>query len=184
MKGILCGILSAAAALSLCSAVFAAEVEITRAEQSFAGDVTVECTLSDASAGTGITVLACEYNDATYSKDIIYIDQFNASVTDGKFSFGFKPAQWTNTAKTYIVRVGGEDIDTPAQRIIAFYGVGVFSAGDINGDGIVDEADAKLLLAHISGTAVLSSAQLAAGDVHADTAIDMLDVIAILNKKN
>ena len=178
MKKLLCTLLSV---FALCTSVYAAEAEITRAEQGTAGEITVECTLSDAAAGRGVTVLACEYNDTTYSKDIIYIDQFDANVTDNKFSFTFKPAQWTDKAKAYIVRVGGEDIDTPAYRVIAFYGVGVFSAGDINGDGAVDELDARLLLAYISNTAYLSPEQLAAADVHADSSVDMLDVIEILN---
>ena len=180
MRKIICGLLSAAALLSLCTAVSAAEVSVTKAEQDTNGTVKVECTLSEASAGENITVLACEYNDATYSKDMIYIDQFNAAVTDNKFSFSFAPASWTNTAKTYIVRVGGADIDTPAERIIAFYGVRVFSAGDINGDKVVDELDARLLLSYLSGTAYLTPQQPAAADIHVDSSIDMLDVIAIL----
>ena len=181
MKKIISVLLGVFAALSMCTGVFAATVEITKAEQQMSDNsIKVECTLSDAAAGENITVLACEYNDATYSKDIIYVDQFNASVTDNKFSFSFKPASWTNTAKTYIVRVGGADIDTPEYRIIAFYGVKVFSAGDINGDKVVDELDAALLLRYLSGLELLSDEQLEAANVKADDTVDMLDVIAIM----
>ncbi len=182
MKKLLFFMLSILTAFSLYTAVLAAEVEITKAEQDLSGNIKVECTLNDASAGENITVLACEYNDASYSKDIIYIDQFNADVTDKKFNFTFHPASWTNAEKAYIVRVGGADIDTPAYRIIAFYGVKVFSAGDINGDKVVDELDAKLLLGYISNTVYLSREQLEAADVRADNNINMLDVIEILNK--
>ena len=187
MKKIICSILSALTVLLPCTAAFAAEVSVTKAEQNMTDNkITVECTLSDASVGENITVLACEYNDATYSKDIIYIDQFNASVTDNKFSFAFAPASWTDTAKTYIVRVGGADIDTPEYRIIAFYGVKVFSAGDINGDKVVDEADASLLLRYLSDLENLTDEQLEAANVHTDATegiVDMLDVVEILNKK-
>ena len=184
MKKFIFGLVGTFAALAMSTGVFAATVGITKAEQQPTDNkIKVECTLSDETAGENITVLACEYNDATYSKDIIYIDQFSASVTDNKFSFSFTPASWTNTAKTYIVRVGGQDIDTPEYRIIAFYGVKVFSAGDINGDKKVDEIDAALLLRYISDLEALTDEQLEAANVHADDNVDMLDVIQILNTK-
>ena len=51
--------------------------------------------------------------------------------------------------------------------------------GDINLDGQIDDADAKLLLRHISGISKLDADRLARADVNNDGNIDLLDVIAI-----
>ena len=55
-------------------------------------------------------------------------------------------------------------------------------AGDVELDGDVDKVDAALLLKHISGIEKLTPAQYSAAFVNDDTNVDMLDVIAILNK--
>ena len=55
--------------------------------------------------------------------------------------------------------------------------------GDVDENGKVEQADAALLLKHISTdtTAELSSRQKRVADVYTDGNVDMLDVIAILN---
>ena len=55
-------------------------------------------------------------------------------------------------------------------------------AGDVELDGDIDKVDAALLLKHISGIEKLTPAQYSAAFVTDDTDVDMLDVIAILNK--
>ena len=55
--------------------------------------------------------------------------------------------------------------------------------GDINNDSTVNTEDADLLLKHLSGLVSLSANQLAAAKVNNDDAIDLLDVIEILNIK-
>lgn len=55
--------------------------------------------------------------------------------------------------------------------------------GDIDLDGDVDDTDAALVLKYICGTGTLTPEQLSAAYVNSDNAVDMLDVIAILQNK-
>ena len=52
--------------------------------------------------------------------------------------------------------------------------------GDVNLDGVVDLADAILLMQHLSGSIDLSSKQLKAADINKDGAVNVGDVIIIM----
>ncbi|MBQ9519281.1 MAG: dockerin type I repeat-containing protein, partial [Firmicutes bacterium] len=57
----------------------------------------------------------------------------------------------------------------------------IYKAGDLNGDGSVNETDAKMLLKHLSGISPLTSEQRGRAYVNNDARIDMLDVLTILD---
>lgn len=59
-----------------------------------------------------------------------------------------------------------------------------YKQGDLNENGKLDKEDAKMLLAHISGGTQLDDEQYERADVNDDGYMDVLDVIAILNKLN
>ncbi|MGN0462775.1 MAG: dockerin type I repeat-containing protein, partial [Ruminococcus sp.] len=164
---------------SLC---FAASVSIESAAQTSTGEIAVKCSITEPNAEQVITVIACESGDETYLNDIIYVNQFTADIAqDNTFSFNFLPADWTDTNKVYLVRVGGYGIDTPDSMLIAFYDGKTYIAGDIDASGTVDNIDAALLLRYLSGISDLTSPQIAAGDVNKDVSVDMIDVIEIIN---
>ncbi len=181
-KLILC---TAGVMLSFCFGVntFAAtKASIESAVQEPTGAIQVNCSIKEPNVMQEITVMACEYGDETFLNDVIYADQFSADISkENEFSFSFSPANWTDTAKAYIVRVGGTNIDVPASMLIAFYDGKIYKAGDVNGNGVVDEIDASLLLKYISNAKDLRGAQVAAGDINKDSIVDMIDVIGILN---
>lgn len=58
----------------------------------------------------------------------------------------------------------------------------VYDIGDVNFDGNTDKIDSALIMKHISRIKELSVSQLAYADVNSDGTVDMLDVIAVLNK--
>ena len=87
------------------------------------------------------------------------------------------PSWWVDTNKVYIVRVGGDSIDTPDSMIIAFYDGKVYKAGDIDGNDDINKTDAALLLKYLK----LNSRQMAAADVNSDTNVDLTDAIKIVD---
>lgn len=157
-------------------------VNIEKAQQSSTGEVNIECSITNPNSTQNITVLSCEMGDKTYSKEIINIDQFTADISsDNKFTFNFMPSWWVDTNKVYIVRVGGDSIDTPDSMIIAFYDGKVYKAGDIDGNGDINKTDAALLIKYLSGSLKLNSRQMAAADVNSDTNVDLTDAIKIVD---
>lgn len=157
-------------------------INIEKAQQSDTGEINVECSIDYPQSTQDITVLSCEMGDETYSKEIINIDQFTADISsDNKFTFNFMPSWWVDTNKVYIVRVGGDSIDTPDSMIIAFYDGKVYKAGDVDGNGDIDKADATLLLKYLSGSLKLNSRQIAAADVNSDANVDLTDAIKIVD---
>ena len=157
-------------------------VNIEKAQQSSTGEVNIECSITNPNSTQNITVLSCEMGDKTYSKEIINIDQFTADISsDNKFTFNFMPSWWVDTNKVYIVRVGGDSIDTPDSMIIALYDGQVYKAGDIDGNGDINKTDAALLLKYLSGSLKLNSRQMAAADVNSDTNVDLTDAIKIVD---
>ena len=157
-------------------------VNIEKAQQSSTGEVNIECSITNPNSTQNITVLSCEMGDKTYSKEIINIDQFTADISsDNKFTFNFMPSWWVDTNKVYIVRVGGDSIDTPDSMIIACYDGKVYKAGDIDGNGDINKTDAALLLKYLSGSLKLNSRQMAAADVNSDTNVDLTDAIKIVD---
>ncbi len=78
-----------------------------------------------------------------------------------------------------------DSLDEEERSFIDFWTTPVLETdGDVNGNGVVNNADAAMLLKHISGGSTLGSAPLARGDVNSDTEFNMLDVIAILGKES
>lgn len=163
------------------ASVFAeTSISIEKAQQSENGDISVECSIANPNSSQAVTVISCELDGQTYSSSMIYTDQFTADISsDNKFSFAFMPASWMDPNKSYIVRVGGYGVEAPDSMLITDYKV--YKLGDINGDGTVDNMDAKLLLKHISNIESLSDEQITAGDYNSDKSVDILDVIGILS---
>ena len=69
----------------------------------------------------------------------------------------------------------------PAKDIIISTEYIGFDTSDVNMDGVVNKADAALLLKHISGITALNELSLAIADVNNDGNVDMTDAVAILN---
>lgn len=179
-------ILTLVMSLFMSSTAFAATADIQEAYEKIDGNIYIKCNIKDGSDNETITLMASQWQDETYTQDIIYAAQKKVSLDEnGSFEYIFTSAACAdNENKIYILRVGGTNIETPDSIIIAFNGGNVYSASDINNDGIVDVKDASILLKYISGIdATLTSAQLQAGDMDKNTIIDITDVIAILNNK-
>ena len=81
----------------------------------------------------------------------------------------------------YIVRVGGDSIDTPDSMIIASMMERYIKQGIIDGNGDINKTDAALLLKYLSGSLKLNSRQMAAADVNSDTNVDLTDAIKIVD---
>lgn len=172
--------------LLLGSTALAATAHIQAAYQDTDGNINIKCNIKDSSGNETITLMANEWQDETYTQDIIYVTQEKISLDEyGSFEYIFTPAAWADSEnKVYILRVGGTNIKVPDSIIIAFNNGSVYSASDINNDGIVDDKDASILLKYVSGIyTALTSVQLQAGDMDKNTIIDITDVIAILNNK-
>ncbi len=56
----------------------------------------------------------------------------------------------------------------------------LYTLGDLNDDGIVDNLDSVLILKYDAGLSDLSETQLLAGDVNGDGTVDNLDSVRIL----
>lgn len=54
------------------------------------------------------------------------------------------------------------------------------AAGDVNGDGQVDQEDAEMIMGHLSGDAVLDSEQAKRADVDGDGKITYLDAMVVM----
>lgn len=180
---ILCSVFT----FAFCASVYASSsISITKAEQNANGAVEVECSIQNAEQGQNITVLSTSLDDETYVTDLTYIDQFIPEISSGNtFTFNFQLADWTDTVKAYIVKVGGDNIDTPDTKIIAFYDGSTILAGDVNRDGKVDNADAAMLLKYISSIGELTPTQIALSDYDSDCELGLDDVVLIMqNNQN
>ena len=56
----------------------------------------------------------------------------------------------------------------------------ISKTGDINADGVVDDADAALLLKHLSEARPLTGLMLERADITEDGETDMLDAVTML----
>ena len=175
-------------AVSVMSAnIYAASITIDKAVKTDEGAVLVECTVTDPEPYQELTVISFEQSNEN-SKGMIYIDQYSKEMTssDNTYSFEFSPASWaelTQSNKIYIVKIGGNGVEEPAEMAIVSQGGTVYAVGDINGDGTIDRKDAILLLKHISNITKLTKPQIDAGDVNEDNVVDLRDVAKILNEK-
>ena len=114
-------------------------------------------------------------NDSTFETDKSYTVTAKLTASDNYFFSPFEP-----------LTINGD----PVEIISASYNDGgsiVFSytftaKGDVDLNGVVNKADAAYVLKYLSGTSTISDKQFEAADVYEDSNVDMLDVIAILNK--
>ncbi len=58
------------------------------------------------------------------------------------------------------------------------------AAGDVNGDGYINAADAAIVYAHVNGHSVLTESQLGAADVNGDGTVNAVDAAMIYAKVN
>jgi hypothetical protein len=166
--------------------VSGAEIKIEKAEQDDTGYVNVECTISDADEAQQITTLVREYTASNDDADaIVYINQFEPDITDGEFQYSLNVKDSLDTAKVYLLRVGGTNVGKVAQRIIGINGKTVYVAGDVNSDGVIDDADAAIVLKYLSGVAELDAVESKAANVVGTTdEVNMLDVVEIIALNN
>jgi hypothetical protein len=173
------------AMFSLNTIASGAEISISKAERDEAGYVNVKCNISDAEEEQQITTVAKEY---TASNDdisaVLYINQFEPEITDGEFEYSFNVKDSMDDTKVYLLRVGGTNVEKAAQKIIAVSGKIVYVAGDVNGDGFIDDVDAALVLKYISDLKELDASEQKAANVITADEINMLDVVKILSLDN
>jgi hypothetical protein len=170
------------AMLSFNTIASGAEISISKAERDETGYVNVKCGISDVEEGQQITTVAKEYTASNEDLSaIIYIDQFEPEVTDGEFEYSFNVNDSMDDTKVYLLRVGGTKVEKVAQKIIAVSGKTVYVAGDVNGDGFIDDVDATLVLRYISGLSEFDASEQKAANVVTTDEINMLDVIKILS---
>ena len=157
MRKFLFLLITAVFAIIMPNAAFAAGIKIESAKYLDAGGVEVICSLTDGGERQELTVIAYEADtdltDISAIKEnsykaIIHIDQTTVDVNNGKLSFTFDPAAWTDRGKTYIVSVGGADIDTNDKMIISVdpSDAMTFIIGDTDGDDKISAADATYVL--------------------------------------
>ncbi|MBR6401043.1 MAG: hypothetical protein IKS17_07485 [Firmicutes bacterium] len=93
-----------------------------------------------------------------------------------------------NAVSTYQLAAGSysiEGIDPGSNSKISVMTLTEISSpqkGDVDVNGVVDRDDAALLLKYLGGTVRFTTLQIELAKVNTDSAADMLDVIAILNK--
>ncbi len=142
---------------------FAAEttsVSISEAKESPDHSITVKGVVTDANAKQDITVMATGVIKESgsdvekYDPDtILFIDQQSDVVsTEGNFEIKFNLSEQAQASSRYMIRIGGTDVETPAFMVIDYSGEGgkpIILYGDVDGNGIVDYADASLLLQYV-----------------------------------
>jgi hypothetical protein len=173
------------AMLSFSTIASGAEISISKAGRDETGYVNVKCGISDVEEEQQITTVAKEY---TASNDdisaVIYINQFEPEITDDEFEYSFNVKDSMDDTKVYLLRVGGTNVEKVAQKIIAVSGKTVYVAGDVNGDGFIDDVDAAIVLKYISGLKELDASEQKAANVVTTDEINMLDVVKILSLNN
>lgn len=139
--------------------------------------------------------------DATHQWTVVVIDvaDQNANLTADKLYYINQgtsgDAFWTDGMGTktelkdgdYIVRIGGETIDTTDKLIeiplkVSTTPTPTYKLGDVNSDNSINMSDAAAVLNHFTGDSVITDATaLLAADVNKDESINMSDAAAILN---
>lgn len=56
--------------------------------------------------------------------------------------------------------------------------------GDVNGDGAVNEADARLIMDHLAGSVTLDETAQTRADVNGDGNVTYLDAMAIMERQS
>ena len=108
--------------------------------------------------------------------ETVYIDQVRK---DGaQLEFTVYPTQM-EAGVAYHVYLEGAGIQKQELAVYRYYDA---ASGDVNGDGKVDEADAKLVLDYIVEYAVLNDQAKNAADLNRDGEINAVDAMLILQK--
>ena len=75
-------------------------------------------------------------------------------------------------------------LEIPAEMVSALAVERPIAAGDVNGDGQMDEKDAEMIMGHLSGDVVLDSEQVKRADVDGDGKITYVDAMSVMDKAN
>lgn len=109
---------------------------------------------------------AVEGDGHLFSMTFDVVGEGDASLYIETVRFGYKP--FTN---------GQSNIYRPVPT--AVYPGKILVGSDVNGDGVLDVADAKLVLKYTANAAALTNEQFTRADFNNDGKVDILDVIAI-----
>lgn len=160
------------------------EIELTGAVLN-GSNIEVSGKITGAADNQQLTLMATDLLDGSYNADgIFYLDQKSAELdSDGNFSVSFGINKVLTNESIYIIRVGGTNIDTPAQMILSTIAEDKLLLGDVNLDGIITANDAALTLQYVLfKSSELSENQIAAMRVTKSDAITSNNAAEILAK--
>lgn len=114
-------------------------------------NIVIKGKIENAVENQQIMIMATDVYNNTYNKDgIFYIDQQDAGLDiSGSFNVSFNISKVLSNESIYIVRVGGTNINTPAQMIITTGDEDKIMLGDVNLDGIITADDAAITLQEV-----------------------------------
>lgn len=183
VKYLMAAAVSALAVVGFTFSVYASPtIEVTGLEQTSNGSVQVECSITDAADSQRITVISCEAADETYTEDVVFIDEFEAEISDeGIFTFEFEPASWVTYGKSYILRIGGGDITEPAELAIVYSNDYIVVTGDVDGDDEVTITDATLIMSYLVDKYEIGEDYKENADVDGDDEITITDATLIMS---
>lgn len=154
-------------ALGCC--VFGADVKIESAVLKSDGNVSVECSINSDN-NQQITVMVVEADGSGYDKGALYVDQFMPDISEGKFLFSFMTADYMDKNKSYIVRVGGSNIEKVDSKMLVI-------RYDINGDGVVSRTDLLQFAKYFANWDV--EINMYASDVNGDGQVNRGDLLQL-----
>ncbi len=133
--------------------VFASDTSITTDSAVLKNDViTVSGKILNPVSTQQITILATDATGDVYNYESpVYLDQIDAVLDrDGGFTYSFNAAGLSGD-KVYIVRIGGTDIDVPAQMVVLSSDEGEkkLLLGDADLDGKITANDAAITLEEV-----------------------------------
>lgn len=114
-------------------------------------NIVIKGKIENAVENQQITIMATDvYNDSYNKNGIFYIDQQDAELNErGAFTVSFNISKVLSNESVYIVRVGGTNINTPAQMIITTGDETKILLGDVNLDGLITADDAAITLQEV-----------------------------------
>lgn len=142
------------AAFCIISTVSAFAADTTISLQSVVlqnNNIIIKGKIENAVENQQITIMATDVYNDSYNKDgIFYIDQQDAELDEsGAFTVSSNISKVLSNESVYIVRVGGTNINTPAQMIITTGDETKILLGDVNLDGLITADDAAITLQEV-----------------------------------
>lgn len=142
------------AAFCIISTVSAFAADTTISLQSVVlqnNNIVIKGKIENAVENQQITIMATDVYNDSYNKDgIFYIDQQDAELDEsGAFTVSSNISKVLSNESVYIVRVGGTNINTPAQMIITTGDETKILLGDVNLDGLITADDAAITLQEV-----------------------------------